>query len=59
MTLLVLALVSATATAANRARVATDATGSLGTALLLPAACYAVIAAFGIFARRPSTDPLL
>ncbi len=36
-----------------------DATGSLGTALLLPAACYAVIAAFGIFARRPSTDPLL
>lgn len=39
--------------------VITDATGSLGTALLLPAACYAIIALFGIYARRPSTDPLL
>lgn len=29
-----------------------DATGSLGTSLLLPAACYAVIAAFGLYARR-------
>ena len=31
-----------------------DATGSLGLALLLPAACYAVIAAFGWYARRPA-----
>jgi len=31
-----------------------DATGSLGTALLLPAACYAIIAGFGIYARRPA-----
>lgn len=31
-----------------------DATGSLGTALLLPALCYAIIAAFGIYARRPA-----
>ena len=31
-----------------------DLTGSLGTALLLPALCYAVIAAFGIYARRPA-----
>ena len=30
-----------------------DASGSLGIALLLPAACYAVIAYFGFFARRP------
>lgn len=36
-----------------------DATGSLATALLLPAACYAIIAGFGLYARRPSTDPLL
>ncbi len=32
-----------------------DATGSLGTALLLPALCYAIIAGFGIYARRPAT----
>lgn len=31
-----------------------DATGSLGTALLLPAICYAIIAGFGIYARRPA-----
>lgn len=31
-----------------------DLTGSLGTALLLPALCYAVIAAFGYYARRPA-----
>ena len=31
-----------------------DLTGSLATALLLPALCYAVIAAFGVFARRPA-----
>ncbi|ALH79867.1 glucose/galactose MFS transporter [Sphingopyxis macrogoltabida] len=31
-----------------------DVTGSLGLALLLPAACYAIIAAFGIYARRPA-----
>jgi FHS family L-fucose permease-like MFS transporter len=31
-----------------------DLTGSLATALLLPALCYAVIAAFGIYARRPA-----
>ncbi|WP_294173601.1 sugar MFS transporter [uncultured Sphingomonas sp.] len=31
-----------------------DASGSLGFALLLPALCYAVIAGFGIFARRPA-----
>ncbi|WP_052072166.1 sugar MFS transporter [Sphingopyxis sp. MWB1] len=29
-----------------------DITGSLGLAMLLPAACYAVIAAFGYYARR-------
>ena len=31
-----------------------DVSGSLGIALLLPAACYALIAYFGIFARRPA-----
>lgn len=31
-----------------------DATGSLGTSLLLPALCYALIAAFGWYARRPA-----
>ncbi len=30
-----------------------DATGSLTTALILPALCYAVIVAFGFFAQRP------
>jgi FHS family L-fucose permease-like MFS transporter len=31
-----------------------DATGSLGTAFILPAVCYAVIAAFGWYARKPA-----
>jgi FHS family L-fucose permease-like MFS transporter len=31
-----------------------DATGTLGFALLLPAACYAIIAGFGLFARKPA-----
>jgi len=31
-----------------------DATGSLTTSLVLPALCYAVIAAFGWYARRPA-----
>lgn len=33
-----------------------DATGSLALAFLLPAACYAIIAAFGLYARRPAED---
>ena len=33
-----------------------DVSGSLAFALLLPALCYAVIAGFGIFARRPARD---
>lgn len=31
-----------------------DSSGSLGFALVLPALCYAIIAAFGIYARRPA-----
>jgi MFS transporter, FHS family, L-fucose permease len=31
-----------------------DTTGSLATALILPAFCYAVIAIFGWYARRPA-----
>lgn len=31
-----------------------DASGSLSFALILPAVCYAVIAGFGIYARRPA-----
>ena len=31
-----------------------DTTGSLALALTLPALCYAIIASFGIFARRPA-----
>ena len=31
-----------------------DASGSLATALILPALCYAVILAFGFYARRPA-----
>ena len=31
-----------------------DLSGNLGIALLLPAACYAIIAYFGYFARRPT-----
>jgi FHS family L-fucose permease-like MFS transporter len=33
-----------------------DASGSLAVALALPAVCYAIIAGFGIYARRPSPD---
>jgi len=33
-----------------------DLTGSVGTSFLLPAVCYAVIAAYGIYARRPASD---
>jgi FHS family L-fucose permease-like MFS transporter len=32
-----------------------DASGSLAFALVLPVICYAIIAGFGIFARRPAT----
>ena len=31
-----------------------DASGSLGTAMILPIACYAIIAGFGLYARRPA-----
>ena len=31
-----------------------DLSGSLGFALILPAICYAIIAGFGIYARRPA-----
>ena len=31
-----------------------DVTGSLATSLALPALCYAIIAAFGWYARRPA-----
>ena len=34
-----------------------DVSGSLGIALLLPAACYAIIAYFGYYARRPHAVP--
>ena len=33
-----------------------DATGSLATALALPALCYGVIAAFGLYARKPAAE---
>ena len=33
-----------------------DATGSLALALALPALCYAIICAFGLYARRPAPD---
>ena len=33
-----------------------DITGSLTLALALPAVCYAVIAAYGVYARRPAPD---
>ena len=33
-----------------------DASGSLRVALILPALCYAVIAGYGFFARRPASD---
>ena len=32
-----------------------DLSGSLAFSLVLPAACYAVIALFGLYARRPAT----
>ena len=32
-----------------------DTTGSLPLALTLPAICYAIIASFGLFARKPAT----
>ena len=35
-----------------------DATGSLGTAMLLPALCYAVIVAYGLYARHPAAADL-
>ena len=35
-----------------------DATGSLGLALALPAVCYAIIAGFGYYARRPYDGPV-
>jgi FHS family L-fucose permease-like MFS transporter len=33
-----------------------DTTGSLALALILPAVCYAIITAFGIYARNPAQD---
>ena len=33
-----------------------DVSGSLGTAMVLPIACYAIIALFGIYARRPAVS---
>jgi FHS family L-fucose permease-like MFS transporter len=36
-----------------------DKSGSLHFALLLPALCYAVICAFGIYARRPAEGPVM
>jgi FHS family L-fucose permease-like MFS transporter len=33
-----------------------DKTGSLALALILPAICYAIITAFGIYARSPAQD---
>ncbi len=33
-----------------------DMSGSLGWSLLLPAICYAIIAGFGLYARKPATD---
>jgi FHS family L-fucose permease-like MFS transporter len=36
-----------------------DQSGSLHFALLLPALCYAIIAAFGLYARRPAEGPVM
>lgn len=33
-----------------------DASGSLATAMVLPAICYAIILGFGVFARKPATN---
>jgi len=35
-----------------------DTTGSLGHAMLLPALCYAIILAYGLYARRPAPEVL-
>ncbi len=35
-----------------------DATGSIAIALILPALCYAIIAGFGYYARRPYDGPV-
>ncbi len=37
--------------------VVADLTGSLALALAIPAICYAIIAGYGMFARRPAPDP--
>ncbi|MEO7786834.1 MAG: sugar MFS transporter [Sphingomicrobium sp.] len=34
-----------------------DTSGSLAFALVIPALCYAVIAGYGLYARRPAADP--
>lgn len=36
-----------------------DRSGSLHFALILPAICYAIIASFGIYARRPAEGPVM
>ena len=36
-----------------------DQSGSLHFALVLPAVCYAIIASFGIYARRPAEGPVM
>jgi len=36
-----------------------DRSGSLHFALLLPAICYGIIAAFGVYARRPAEGPVM
>jgi len=36
-----------------------DKSGSLQFALLLPALCYAIIAGFGLYARRPAEGPVM
>jgi MFS transporter, FHS family, L-fucose permease len=36
-----------------------DRSGSLHFALLLPAICYTIIAAFGVYARRPAQGPVM
>ncbi len=33
-----------------------DASGSLAFAMALPAVCYAVILAYGLYARRPAAE---
>ena len=35
-----------------------DATSSLAIAFMLPMVCYAIIAAFGLYARRPASATL-